>query len=125
MPQFIVNLFHNYGSYVVILIAAYLLNLLYGHKSQVDAWCNANPKRAAVMKLIRGILPIDPWMIIQGLSLLFKGKLPVKWQKIVTVLPTITEVTSVKSEVTSVTSASVTSEITPGKEEIPSEPPVT
>ena len=113
----IINLWHSHGVYVALFVAAYALNLLYGHKSQVDAWCNANPKRAAVMKLIRGLLPVDPWMIIQGLSLLFKGKLPAKWQNVVSILPAALEASPVISD------AATPAEAPSIKEEAPPVPP--
>ena len=46
--------------------AAYLFNFILGRKSQIDSWCNANPKRAAIIKLIRGVLPCDRWLIVQA-----------------------------------------------------------
>lgn len=87
----LVNLFHQYWAYILPFIVAYGLNLLFGHRSQVDSWCNANPKRAAVLKFIRGVLPIDPWLIVQSISLLFKGKLPVKLQTILTTVEAVTD----------------------------------
>lgn len=109
----IVNLWHSYGIYVALFVAAYALNLLYGHKSQVDAWCNANPKRAAIIKIIRGLLPVDPWLIIQGLSLIFKGKLPLKWQNVISILPAVPEAPPVVSE------AAIPAEAPSTKEEPP------
>ena len=113
----ITNLWHSYSAYLIPFIAAYILNVLYGHRSQVDAWCNANPKRAAIMKIIRGLLPIDPWLIIQGISLIFKGKLPTKWQNVVSILPAVPEAPPAISE------AVVPAEASPVVEKPPTVPP--
>lgn len=51
------------------------LSLLVSKKSQVDAWAESNPRVAGVMKLFRS-LGIDPWMLLQSLSLIVRGKLP-------------------------------------------------
>lgn len=64
----------------VLTVAAWaavtgVLNLLIGHKSQVNAWAESHPRVAAVLKLCRAV-GLDPWMIIQSLSLVVKGKLP-------------------------------------------------
>ena len=77
-----------------IFIAAYLLNLLVGHKSQVDAWCEKNPKLASLIKLIRGILPFDPWLIIQGIYLILTKKLPIKLLTVLTTIESTTELTT-------------------------------
>lgn len=55
----------------------FFLNLLLGKKSQIDAWCEANPNRAAVVKALRGVMP-DPWLLLQAASLLLTKRLP-KW----------------------------------------------
>jgi hypothetical protein len=60
-------------------LAAGLLSLLLSHKSQVDAWAEKNPRTAGLMKLLRS-LGLDPWMLVQGLALLVRGRLPVKLQ---------------------------------------------
>lgn len=52
-----------------------VLNLLIARRSQVDAWAESNPRLASVLKLVRS-LGLDPWMVIQSLSLFFRGKLP-------------------------------------------------
>jgi hypothetical protein len=56
-----------------------LLSLLVSQKSQVDAWAEKNPRVAGFMKLLRS-LGIDPWLLVQSLSLIFRSKLPVKLQ---------------------------------------------
>ena len=73
-----------------IFVTAYLFNLLAGHKSQVDAWCNQHPKVASLMKVIRGVLPFDPWLIIQAVYLLLTKKLPPKLQVILTTVEATT-----------------------------------
>lgn len=64
----------------VLAVAIYggitsVLNALLARRSQIDTWAEANPKRAAALKLLRGI-GLDPWMIVQALALWFKGRLP-------------------------------------------------
>jgi len=72
------------SNWVFILLAlAYLaLQVAYGRRSQIDAWCEARPKIAGVMKLLRAVLP-DPWLLVQGLTLLAKGRLPLGYKTIV------------------------------------------
>lgn len=52
-----------------------LLSLLLARRSQVDAWVEMHPRLGGVMKLLRGF-GIDPWLLVQGLSLLVRGRLP-------------------------------------------------
>lgn len=52
-----------------------LLSLLLGERSRVDAWCNAHPRVAAIIKLVRG-LGLDPWHLVATLQLLVRGRLP-------------------------------------------------
>jgi hypothetical protein len=59
-----------FGVYVLLMLAI-------GHRSQIDAWCEANPRRAGALKLIRGICPTDPFLVIQGLALLILKRLPI------------------------------------------------
>ena len=68
----------------------YICNLLLGHRSQLDSWVRAHPKMGGFLKLVRGFLPADPWLIIQGVSLLAKGTLPAKFAPIVSVIDTPT-----------------------------------
>lgn len=56
------------------LAATALLNLL-AHRSQVDAWCERRPRLAAVLKVMRG-MGLDPWLLVQALSLALRGRLP-------------------------------------------------
>lgn len=56
-------------------LALGVINLLLGHKSQIDAWAEANPRLAAMLKLSRS-LGLDPWMLLQSLSLFIRGRLP-------------------------------------------------
>jgi len=64
-----------YGSIVLVFI----INLIVSRKSQIDAWCEANPRVSSVLKILRG-LGIDPWIIIQGIALLFTAKLPTDYK---------------------------------------------
>lgn len=64
----------------------YLINLMLGHKSQLDAWVIKHPKMGGILKLIRGMLPADPWLVLQGISLLIKGCLPAKLTPIVNII---------------------------------------
>ena len=97
-------------------VAAYLLNVLAGHKSQIDSWCNQHPKMASLMKAIRGILPFDPWLIIQAIYLLLTKKLPTK---LLTILTTVEATT----EATIATTTSTTEEKSVEKEPKSPEPP--
>lgn len=53
----------------------FLLNLVLGKKSQIDAWCETRPRISGLLKLTRG-LGLDPWLALQGLSLVVAKKLP-------------------------------------------------
>jgi len=73
--------------YVWIAFAAlYLVNVLIGHKSQLDSWVNKHRWVGGILKVIRGLLPCDPWLLLQGCSLLLKGTLPAKLMPIVNAL---------------------------------------
>lgn len=65
--------------HIAVLIAyavlTAILNLIFSKRSQIDEWCEANPKLAALTKLLRGV-GIDPWAIFQSLVLAFTKKLP-------------------------------------------------
>jgi hypothetical protein len=50
-------------------------NLLFAHKSQINAWCEANPKLAAALKVSRAI-GLDPQHLWAALALAVKKKLP-------------------------------------------------
>lgn len=54
-----------------------LVSLALSHRSQIDAWAEQNPRLAGLMKLLRS-LGLDPWMFVQSVSLIVKGRLPVK-----------------------------------------------
>lgn len=51
------------------------VTLLLSRKSQVDAWAESHPRVAGVHKLMRS-LGIDPWMLLQSVSLIVRGRLP-------------------------------------------------
>lgn len=70
----------------VAFIALYICNLLLGHKSQLDSWVTAHPKVGGFLKIVRGALPCDPWLVLQGISLLLKGTLPAKLTPIVNII---------------------------------------
>jgi hypothetical protein len=54
-----------------------LVSLLLAKRSQIDAWAESNPRLAGTLKLLRA-LGLDPWMALQSLSLIVRGKLPAK-----------------------------------------------
>lgn len=68
--------------FVVIAVAYLLLQYIYGKRSQVDAWCEQQPRLAGLVKIIRGVLP-DPWLFVQGVTLLLKGRLPLAYSSLV------------------------------------------
>jgi hypothetical protein len=78
MPQFL----QTNWIYISLAVAYCALQFVYGRRSQIDAWCEARPKIAGVMKLLRAVLP-DPWLLVQGLTLLVKGRLPLGYKTIV------------------------------------------
>jgi hypothetical protein len=67
--------------YIVLLIAYLLLHFVYGRRSQIDTWCNAQPRVAGIMKLVRALFP-DWWTFIQGIALVVLGRLPQSYVKI-------------------------------------------
>jgi hypothetical protein len=69
----------------------YILNLLLGKRSQLDSWVMAHPKVGGVLKLIRGFIPGEPWMIIQGITLIIKGTLPAKLLPVVNAIEPLTD----------------------------------
>lgn len=56
------------------LLATGLVNLI-ARRSQVDAWCERNPKLGAALKVSRSF-GWDPWLLVQAFTLFVKGKLP-------------------------------------------------
>lgn len=58
-----------------LYLVVFLLNLVLSKKTQIDDWAEANPVAAGWLKILRGF-GIDPWVIVQGISLLFQKKLP-------------------------------------------------
>jgi hypothetical protein len=74
------NLLH-YGLPIALACVYLALQFIYGRRSQIDAWCEARPKIAGVMKLLRAVFP-DPWLLVQGLTLLVKGRLPIGYKTI-------------------------------------------
>jgi hypothetical protein len=60
----------------IAFITLYICNLLLGKRSQLDHWVLRHPKLGGFLKILRGALPGEPFMIIQGLTLVIKGTLP-------------------------------------------------
>lgn len=60
-------------------LVAGAISLVLSHQSQIDAWAERNPRLAGVMKLLRS-LGLDPFMLLQSVSLIVRKKLPVKLQ---------------------------------------------
>jgi hypothetical protein len=72
----------NAVTIALIFAATLLLNLLLSRKTQVDAWCEHQPRIAGVLKLLRGF-GIDPWAIFQGIYLILFGRLPASYRGLV------------------------------------------
>ena len=79
MTQIWTVISHLHWQHFVVLalffIVSALLNLLLSKKTQIDAWAEAQPRLAGILKIGRAI-GFDPWGILQGWSLLITGKLP-------------------------------------------------
>jgi hypothetical protein len=67
--------------YLVLILAYFVLHFLYGRRSQIDTWCNSQPRIAGLMKLVRSLFP-DYWSFVQGIALIFLGRLPQSYVKI-------------------------------------------
>lgn len=65
----------HYGLLLAYAVLTAVINLVFSKRSQIDEWCEANPKLAAVAKLFRAI-GVDPWMLAQSAVLFFTSKLP-------------------------------------------------
>lgn len=72
MPELNINVLLTFAAYAVI---TGLLNLLLSERSRVDAWAEAHPRVAGLLKILRG-LGLDPWHLVAAASLFAKGKLP-------------------------------------------------
>jgi hypothetical protein len=59
----------------LLWLVAGVLSLVLSRRSQIDAWAEQHPRIAGVMKLLRS-LGLDPWMLVQSLSLIVRGRLP-------------------------------------------------
>lgn len=75
MPH-LLALLKPYFPYLWYLLAG-LISLLVAHRSQIDHWAEQNPRLAGLMKLLRSV-GLDPWMLVQAVSLIVKGRLPAK-----------------------------------------------
>ena len=64
----------------------YMCNVLLGHRSQVDAWVLRHRWLGGFLKVVRGLLPCDVWLLLQGVSLLLRGSLPGKLAPVVEVI---------------------------------------
>jgi hypothetical protein len=72
---------HQHLMWIAYGILYLAIQMVLTRKSQIDAWCEANPKRASLMKAIRSLCP-DPWMMLQALALLFRGRLPAGYMQL-------------------------------------------
>lgn len=63
------------GQLAIFYVVSGLLSLVLARRSQLDAWAETHPRLAAVYKALRAV-GIDPWMLVQALSLAVKGRLP-------------------------------------------------
>ncbi len=52
-----------------------IFNLIFANKSQINAWCEANPRLAAALKITRA-LGLDPQHLWAALALVVKKRLP-------------------------------------------------
>lgn len=60
---------------IVLYLTLGVVSLLLAYRSQLDEWAESNPRVAGTLKLMRSV-GIDPWMLLQGLSLILRGRLP-------------------------------------------------
>jgi hypothetical protein len=63
------------GQLFILYLCSALVSMLLGRRSQIDAWAEAHPRLAALLKATRA-LGLDPWMFVQALSLAFRKRLP-------------------------------------------------
>jgi hypothetical protein len=56
-------------------LALGVISLVLSKQSQFDEWANSRPRLAGMMKLLRG-LGLDPFLLLQSLSLIIRGRLP-------------------------------------------------
>jgi hypothetical protein len=59
----------------LLWLVAGVLSLVLSRRSQIDAYAEMHPRVAGIMKLLRS-LGLDPWMLLQSLSLIVRGRLP-------------------------------------------------
>jgi hypothetical protein len=62
-------------AFIAYQLIAFILNLVLGYRSQVNAWAESKPRLASALKLLRAT-GIDPWMLLQSLSLAVRKRLP-------------------------------------------------
>lgn len=65
----------HYGVLAAYALLTFFVNLVFSKRSQIDAWCEANPRLAAFAKLFRGA-GVDPWAIAQAVVLFVTKQLP-------------------------------------------------
>lgn len=76
MPKLDLALDWKHLSVLVVYAALTgVFNLVFSKKSQIDEWCEANPRLAFVAKFMRGA-GLDPWAIAQSAVLLVLKSLP-------------------------------------------------
>lgn len=75
MPH-LLDALRPYFPYLWYVVAG-LVSLLVAHRSQIDAWAESKPRLAGLMKLLRAV-GFDPWLLVQGFSLLVNKRLPAK-----------------------------------------------
>jgi hypothetical protein len=82
------------GQSVELAIVYVVLMTVVGRKSQIDAWCMKNPRWAGLIKIVRGICPGDPFLLIQGLALIVFRRMPTAYQTLVTTIVPPTHLTN-------------------------------
>jgi hypothetical protein len=80
-PAFLISLAQDnprgFALLALYLVLSGLVSGLLARRSQVDAWAESRPRLAGALKLLRSV-GLDPWIFVQGVSLLFRGKFPDK-----------------------------------------------
>jgi hypothetical protein len=71
---------------IASFVGVYVTTTILSKKSQIDAWCEANPRRAGISKIVRSLIPGEWYVLVQGLSLIFLGKMPPSYVKVLDVV---------------------------------------
>jgi len=61
---------------------AYIASVIVSKKSQIDAWCEANPRRAGIAKIVRALIPGEWYLLVQGISLVCRARMPASYNKV-------------------------------------------